>query len=388
VTLRPSDRLMPEVTPMTHTPDHASLLPGRRTLLTGAALLAAAPATALAGCGAGSGKRADSDRSAALKNAPATSNTASVRIGYFPVLTHAPALVADREGFFTDHVGAGKVHIQQFNAGPDAVDALFGGSLDLVYLGPDPTVTAYAQSQGAAVRVVSGATSGGSSFVVRNDLRGASSLKGRTLATPQLGSAQDVALRWWLKEHGLATSPEGGGAVTIVPQKNEAALRSFVLDQIAGAWIPEPYATQFVQKGAVVLVDERDLWPEHSFCTTDLVVRKTFLDEHPGTVRAVLEAHLDALDLLIGDAPAAQRSVLAQLSATTGQAVAAGSIAMAWDKLSFTVDPLAQTLTTAAEHADVVGLLKVKPADGFAKLWDLDLVNAALAARGDRPVST
>jgi NitT/TauT family transport system substrate-binding protein len=311
-----------------------------------------------------------------------------VKIGYFPNVTHAPGLVADIEGFFTKRIGAGKVTTRSFNAGPDVIQALFSGSLDVSYIGPNPTITAYAQSQGAAVRVIAGVASGGAALVVRPSITSPDQLRGTRLATPQLGNTQDVALRYWLSTRGFKTTAEGGGEVTVRPQRSAAALQSYVSGQLDGAWVPEPFASQFVARGARVLVDERSLWPDGKFVTTNIVVRTQFLTEHPETVQAFLEAHLDALDLIAKEPARARRDVVSQIDKLTGYTLEAGALSAAWTNLSFTADPLAATLKQSAEHAATVGLLENEPRDGFAGLWDLRALNTALKARGASEVSS
>src|SRR5262249_54136637 len=160
--------------------------------------------------------------------------------------------------------------------------ALLAGALDIGYIGPNPAVNAYVQSNGSAVRVVSGAASGGASLVVKPDITKAADLKGKRVASPQLGNTQDVALRTWLKKQGLKTDPQGGGDVQIVPQDNALTLDAFKQNQIAGAWVPEPWATRLVTEGGgKVLVDEKTLWPGGKFVTTNIIVRTDFLKAHP-----------------------------------------------------------------------------------------------------------
>lgn len=363
----------------------------RRTRSAVPALIMAACGMVLAACGAGSsGASAAPAASAAAvaATAPSSAQTVPVRIGMFPNLTHAPGLVADAEGYFGQRIGAGKVTTSVFNAGPDVIQALLGGSLDISYLGPSPTITAYAQSQGSAIRVIAGAVSGGAALVVKPSITSAAQLKGTTLATPQLGNTQDVALRYWLSKQGLKTDPQGGGDVRINPQKNAAAVQAFVAGQIAGAWEPEPYASQLVQKGGHVLVDERSLWPGGQFVSTEVVVRTEFLRQHPETVRAFLEAHLDAIHLIGSDPAKAQQDVVSQIAKLTGQSVSAATVGAAWKNLTFTADPLAATLKAGADHAATVGLLPNRPSDGFAGLFDLTLLNAALKARSQSAVSS
>lgn len=358
--------------------------PTRRLVLGSLAALAVG---ALAACGdsPSSGESATSSGSAGAADA----KTVDVNIGYFPNVTHAPGLIADAGGLFTKRIGAGggTAATKSFNAGPDVIQALLGGSLDISYIGPNPTITAYAQSQGAAIRVISGSTSGGASLVVKQGITSAAQLKGKKLATPQLGNTQDVALRYWLSTQNLTSDVDGGGDVSILPQKNSAAVQAFSTGAVDGGWLPEPYATQLVRAGGVVLVDEKTLWPQGKFVTTDIVVRTEFLEQNAATVSAFLEAHLDALDLIAKDAATAQQDVAAQIKKITEQEVEADLLAAAWQNLTFTADPLAATLKESAAHAEKVGLLKDKPADDFAKLWDLDLLNSALKARNQAEVS-
>jgi NitT/TauT family transport system substrate-binding protein len=358
--------------------------PTRRQVLTAATTACAG--LALAACG-GAGSK-PSAGSATRAGAPATSPTVPVKIGYFPNITHAPGLVADAEGFLSERIGAGKVTTQSFNAGPDVIQALFSGSLDIAYLGPNPTATAYTQSQGAAVRVIAGAASGGAALVVKPSITVPEQLRGARLATPQLGNSQDVALRYWLSTKGFRTTTEGGGDIKIQPLKNATALQSYVSGQLDGAWVPEPYASLFLARGARVLVDERTLWPEGTFATTGVVVRTRFLSEHPETVRAFLEAHLDALDLIAEDPARAQQDVISQVGKLTDQTLQADTVVAAWKTLTFTADPLATALKQSADHAAAVGLLPDRPGDGFARLWALNVLNAALKARGEPEVTS
>ena len=186
-----------------------------------------------------------------------------LRLGYQPNLTHATALVAVRKGILAGDLGSSvTLRTSTFGAGPDEVEALLSNSIDAAYLGPNPAINAFLQSRGQAVRIISGATSGGAALVVRPSISTPADLRGRTLATPQLGNTQDVALRYWLNRNSLRTTKEGGGDVSIHPQDNAQTLQTFRQGQIDGAWVPEPWATRLVlEGGGRVLQDERDLWP-------------------------------------------------------------------------------------------------------------------------------
>ena len=222
------------------------------------ALLATLAATALlaAGCG-GDDATSSSGDSAASGGTPAQ----ELRLGFFANVTHATPLVGLKEGIYQKELGLTEIKTQTFNAGPAAVEAIFAGTLDATYIGPNPAINAFFKSKGDAIRIIAGATSGGAALVVRPEINGAADLTGKTLATPQLGNTQDVALRAWLKENGLETSPSGGGDVNIAPTENATTLQLFQDGKLDGAWLPEPWASRLVlQAGAKVLVDEKDLW--------------------------------------------------------------------------------------------------------------------------------
>ncbi|HKX76282.1 MAG TPA: ABC transporter substrate-binding protein [Acidimicrobiia bacterium] len=306
----------------------------------------------------------------------------AVRLGYFPNVTHAPAIVGVVEGFIRDELGETELRTSTFNAGPDAVEALFSDALDLSFIGPNPAINAYAQSGGDAIRIVSGSTSGGAALIVRPDIDSPSDLVGTRLATPQLGNTQDVALRAWLKEQGLRSDLEGGGEVSVVPQSNPQTLETFRSGDIDGAWAPEPWATRLVlEGGGKVLVDEADLWPQGRFVTTHLIVRTEFLAEHPDLVEAVLRGVVRAVDFANDNPARAQQIVNDNIAALTGSPLAAETMVGAWSNLTFTVDPIASSLRESAEDAVAVGLLE--PVD-LTGIYSLNLLNDLLRAM-ERP---
>src|SRR6476659_259831 len=212
---------------------------------------------------------------------------------------HAPALVGVSKGFLAKDLGATKLTTQTFNAGPAAIEALNAGAIDATYIGPHPAINPSVKSNGQSISIIAGAASGGAQLVVRPGINSAADLKGKTLASPQLGGTQDVALRAWLGKQGFKTSTDGGGDVAINPTENAQTLKLFQDGKLDGAWLPEPWASRLVlQAGAKVLVDEKDLWEKGEFVTTVLIVNKKFAAEHPATVQALLKGHVESVDWL------------------------------------------------------------------------------------------
>ena len=302
----------------------------------------------------------------------------TVRLGYFPNLTHASALVGVREGIFARALGAHvKLTTATFNAGPAEVQALFSGALDAAYLGPNSAINAFTQSHGAAIVVVSGATSGGAELVVKPSITSPAQLKGTKLATPQLANTQDVALRFWLRSQGLTSDTEGGGDVSIQPQANSTAVQAFESGAIQGGWLPEPYAAQLVQAGGHVLVDERSLWPGGKFATTLLAVRKAFLTAHPSVVKALVQGQVQANDFIARNSTRAAADAAAEIAAISGKAPSSKVVDAAWPELTFTDDPIASSIQVAANHAAAVGLSKSINLTGLVNVTILNQVLVA-----------
>jgi len=297
---------------------------------------------------------------------PQTSSAPELRLGFFPNVTHATALVGIKKGFFQDALGSTTLKTSAFSSGANTIEALLSGSIDATYIGPNPTVTAYARSHGLAVRVVAGATSGGASLVVRPG----ATLK--TLASPGLGNTQDIALRWWLKGQGHSD-------VTVLPQDNAQTLQTFKAGQIDGAWVPEPWATRLVtEAGGKVLVDERDLWPGGQFVTTQLVVRTDYLRQYPDTVKRLVAAQVEADTWLNANPAGAQGAVTDYLAELTGSKVSPAVTATAWSHMTFADDPLPATLQASADHAVQLGLLEK---EDLKNLYDLRFLTAVEAGR-------
>jgi NitT/TauT family transport system substrate-binding protein len=310
----------------------------------------------------------------------------TIRLGYFPNLTHAPALVGIKKGFFATAVGAGvTIETHTFNAGGDAVTAILSNSIDASFVGPSPTTNAFVQSHGEAVRVIAGSTSGGALLVVKPSVTSIAGLKGKKIADPQLGATQDVALRWFLKSNGFKTDTAGGGDVSILPQDNAQTLTAFKQGQIDGAWVPEPWASRLVVEGnGKVLLDESELWPQGRFVTTNLVVRTDFLRAHPKRIKALLEGLYQAVAYLNSNSTDAQTLTNDAVAAITGKSLASGVVSTAWPHLAFTLDPLASTLKTSADHAHAVGFLASVDLKG---LYDLSLLNQVLAEHNQPAVN-
>ncbi|WP_395364764.1 aliphatic sulfonate ABC transporter substrate-binding protein [Streptomyces sp. YH02] len=357
----------------------------RTTLRRGLVAAAALPLLigALASCGYGSEAKTD-EKKVAAEGEKLSADT--VRLGYFPNLTHATALVGDQEGILQKELGGTKLVPTTFNAGPSEIEALNADSIDIGFIGPSPAINGYVKTQGSNLRIIGGAASGGVKLVVNPDkIKTLDDVKGKRIATPQLGNTQDVAFLNWISEKGWKVDAQSGkGDVSVVRTDNKVTPNAFLSGAIDGAWVPEPTASKLVSDGAKVLLDESDLWPDKKFVITNIIVSQKFLSAHPDVVEAFLRGAAKTNEWINANPDKAKASANAKLKDLSGKALGAKVIDAAWPSIRFTSDPLAATLQAQADHAVKAGLLE-KPELGG--IYDLKPLNKVLKAAGQPEVS-
>ncbi|WP_232792272.1 aliphatic sulfonate ABC transporter substrate-binding protein [Actinacidiphila yeochonensis] len=364
-----------------------SARPDHRRRLVAAAVTLPLLAGVLAGCGYGSDKK---DDAAAAPSASSTGgkklSADQVRIGFFPNLTHATPLVGLKEGLFQKELGATTIKQSTFNAGPAEIEALNAGSIDIGWLGPSPAINGYTKSGGKDLRIISGSASGGVKLVVNpKKIKTIADVKGKKIATPQLGNTQDVALLNWIKQQGWKVDAESGkGDVSVVRTDNSITPEAYKNGSIDGAWVPEPTASKLVDEGAKVLIDESTLWPDQKFVITNMIVSQKFLTAHPDVVEAVLAGSVKTNAFINANPDQAKADANAQLAALTQKSLPATQLDPAWKSITVLDDPLAQTAKEEAQHAVDAGLLKQPELDG---IYDLRLLNKVLKQQGDATVS-
>ena len=345
----------------------------------------AAGVAAIAALAAGCGSSAASSGSGSSNSG--SSQHVTLRLGLLANITHASALVGLNKGFFTKNLGSGvTLKTSIFSSGTEETTALLAGQLDAAYVGPNPAINAWQKSSGKAIKIISGAASGGAALVVKPSISSVSQLKGQKVATPSLGNTQDVALRYYLKQHGLTTTQTGGGDVAVTPIKpNSNAVLEFKSGQIAGGWEPAPYDAEMVADGGKVLVNEASLWPGGKFVTTNLVVSQAFLAAHASVVSNLLKGQIEANNYIKNDTSAAAKAAAnAELTTLLGKGLKSAALAASFKEITFTNDPIASSLATDAKHAVAVGLLQPVNLNG---IYDLGPLNALLKADGEPQVS-
>ena len=321
--------------------------------------------------------------SACHKEPPLNSDgePSELRVGYFPNVTHAQAIVGVAQGEFQKAVGEGvRIVPETFNAGPAAIEALYAGHIDIAYVGPSPALNGFLQSKGQEVRVIAGSAINGVT-VVGNRKRGITriaQLKGGKIATPQYANTQDISARYFLGvQYGFKLS-DAGGKTDIIPISNPDIETLFAKNQIDAAWVPEPWGTRLIKKNlAVEITRESELWEGKSFAITTVIARRDFVTKHPELAARFLQAHIRLTQQLQADAQKFAKVINSEIKRITGKALDDDVLRGALKNTGFSIDPSARSFEQYFQMARDVGIYPQTEFDVQKLLYTGPLVAAA-----------
>jgi NitT/TauT family transport system substrate-binding protein len=323
--------------------------------------------------------------------AQAQSATKVLRIGYFPNINHAQAVIGFGSGEFQKKLGNNiQVQTYVFNAGSSAIQSLLANRVDVIYVGPGPAVNGYVASEGKDPKIISGAASGGAVFVVRSDsgIKSPKDFANKVFASPQLGNTQDISLRKYLQDNGYKTK-DNGGNVTVVSTDNPIILTLFLKKQIDGAWVPEPWGARLVNEaGGRILVDEKTLWPpDGKFVTANIAARTDYLQQNPDVIKKLLAANVNETLWINNHTDAAIKAFNTEFQKLTGKTLKENELRQAWSRIQFTYDPLKLSLFKEANNSYDIGFLaKGKPRPDLSGIYDLTILNKVLKEKGLQPI--
>jgi NitT/TauT family transport system substrate-binding protein len=304
-----------------------------------------------------------------------------MRIGYFPNINHAQAVIGLGRGDFQAALDGVEVKKLEFNAGPSVIEAMLAKQIDIAYIGPNPAINGYLVTNGGLLRVISGATSGGAVFVVRNDagIQSTADLGGKKFASPQLGNTQDVALRKYLLENGYDAER---GAVEVIPAKVSDIVTLMLKKDIDGAWVPEPWGAKLIKEAnARIFLDERSIWPDGEFVSAHVIVRTEYLASNPENVKRFLAAHVEQTEWINENPDQAIEAFNGELKKNTGKTIPEDELAEGLSRMKHTNDPIQASLYQSADDAVELKFIKVD-VSGLQGIYDLQLLNQVLAEKG------
>ena len=287
-------------------------------------------------------------------------NENNLRIAYFPNIGHAIPIIGIENGFFSEKLSSDtNIESRIFDSGPQVIESLFANSVDIAYVGPGPAINGFLNSENNNIQILSGAASGGASFVVHpnSEINSASDFVGKKIAAPQIGNTQDVSLRHYLSENNLKPA-EKGGSVIIYNISNPDIYTLFVKGDIDGAWVAEPWATILeTELGGHRLFFEEDLWPDKQFASVLLIANTDYVEKNPEIISDFLISHHEIVKW-INDNPVETRITFNTfLKSHLGQSLSDDVVDISLSNLEITSDPVMDSVYSFAEKANVLGYL-------------------------------
>ena len=295
-----------------------------------------------------------------IVNSDETTHENKIRVAYFLNINHAVPIIGMEKGTFENQIGNNTV-IEPilFDAGPQVIESIFAGSIDIAYVGPGPAINGFLKSEDHNVKILSGAASGGASFIVHpnSKIESVADFEGKRIAAPQIGNTQDISLRTYLSENGLKPA-EKGGSVIVLNISNPDIYTLFAKGDIDAAWVPEPTATILVQQlDGKRLFNEEELWPDNRFASVLLIAREEYVKQNPEIINKWLEAHKQTVDW-INSNPEQTRIIFIQfMKKETGKSLPDKLVDESLSNLEITSDPIVSSIHIFAKRADSLGYL-------------------------------
>ena len=295
-----------------------------------------------------------------IVNSDETTHENKIRVAYFPNINHAVPIIGMEKGTFQNQLGNNTV-IEPilFDTGPQVIESIFAGSIDIAYVGPGPAINGFLKSEDHNVKILSGAASGGASFIVHpnSKIESVADFEGKRIAAPQIGNTQDISLRNYLSENGLKPA-EKGGSVIVLNIPNPDIYTLFAKGDIDAAWVPEPTATILVQQlNGTRLFNEEELWPDNRFASVLLIAREEYVNQNPEVINKWLEAHQQTVNW-INSNPEQTRVIFLQfMKKETGKTLSDKLVDESLFNLEITSDPIVNSIHTFAKRADSLGYL-------------------------------
>ncbi len=295
-----------------------------------------------------------------IVNSAETTHENKIRVAHFPNINHAVPIIGMEKGIFENQIGDNIV-IEPilFDSGPQVIESIFAGSVDIAYVGPGPAINGFLKSEHHNVKILSGAASGGASFIVHphSIINSAADFPGKRIAAPQIGNTQDISLRNYLSENGLKPA-EKGGSVVVLNLDSSDIYTLFAKGDIDAAWVPEPTATILVQQlDGKRLFKEEELWPENKFASVLLIAREEYVNQNPDLINKWLEAHQQTVNWINSNPEQTRILFLQFMKKETGKSLPDGLIDEALSNLEITSDPIISSIHTFAKRADSLGYL-------------------------------
>lgn len=298
----------------------------------------------------------------------------TVKIGYFPNLTHVATIVALENNYFAEEFGNEvTIETMQFNNGGLFMEAMQTKEIDVGTVGPGPLLNIYVKNP--EFHIISGAVNGGAVLAVTKDsgIDSLEDLDGTKVAIPVIGSTQDVMLRKALQEVDLDATSSGGTVELFAAAPAETATL-FTQGSVEAAATQEPwgYILETQADGKLLLGWDEFAWGKES--TNTVVAATSDFTENEELTTAYLTAHKKAVEFIKENPEEAQDLVINHIQELTGKEIDKEETEAAFSRLEVTTNVNEQVIQEMADISKDAGYVDPSDITGLIDLSFLEEV--------------
>jgi NitT/TauT family transport system substrate-binding protein len=298
----------------------------------------------------------------------------TVVIGYFPNIDHAPAMIAREKGYYEQELGENvKVEYKTFPDGGAFMTALKTGDIDAGLVGPGPVMNNF--TNGADVKIIAGASSGGTAIVAskKSGIDSIEDFGGKTFITPGVGCTHDVQMETFLQDYGI-TSARIGGTLKHVTGNPAQYASMFESGKVDLAAVPEPWASQLVKDvGAKIIVDSSQIVYGTTLPNTILVTSGKKIEADKDVIAKIVKAQSEAIAFIEGNPEEAKEITIKSIKDITKQELDKDVVDNAWTHIRFTEEVNKEVIQQFANSSVELKFLKENP--DFDSLIDTQFIN-------------
>ena len=328
---------------------------------------AVAVAALVAGCGGSTPSSTDTGGSTNKTSSTGGggAEAKALRVGYLANIVMPQPLIGIGEKQFQKLVPGVEFTGRDYPAGPEVLESLRSGIIDIAYTGPYPPMNAFLKNKD--IVLLAGAAKGGTALMVlkSSPYKSVKDLKGKIIGVNQVGSTVDAVVQWNLLQAGLKPGKDAR-LIEVKPAEQAAVLKG---GQVAAVASPAPWPSQIEKNGdGRALLNSKQILGNGDYLAGVAFTTKKFADANPQLIAKFVAAHKSITDELNKDRAKGDERVLAAWSKVTKKKLDPAVAKAAFSTITFTAEAGPENFMRDKEVSLKVGFLKKDGSlDGF--IW-------------------
>jgi aliphatic sulfonates family ABC transporter substrate-binding protein len=286
----------------------------------------------------------------------ARADVKQVRVGYLANIVFPQALLGIEQGEFKKRVPGVSFSGKNYPAGPEVLEALRAGVIDIAYTGPYPPLKAFVKNKD--IVLLGASAKGGTELIVskKSPIRSVSDLRGKTIGVNQLASTVDAQVRAAVLAAGLAP----GRDVRIIAVEPAQQADALARGEVAAVASPAPWPSVAKLKGGRALLNWRQIQDGGNYYAGVYFTTRKFANANPTLIKRFIAANNGITAAVNKNRAAGNARTLAAWSKVTRKKLAPNVAKNAFSTITFTTSANTREFQRVQDVAYQVGQLRKK----------------------------